>query len=66
MVCRRCKNETDMFVNSTPGEVLKKKIEIIARKYKMKMKVVEYSRKIIKSILQKNYPFQNDKCRKEW
>ena len=38
-------NETVMFVNSTLGEVLKKKIEKIVRKYKMKMKVVEEKEK---------------------
>ena len=59
------KNETVMFVNSTPGERLKKKIERIAKKYKMKMKVVERRGRTVKSMIQKSYPFPNDKCGRE-
>ena len=54
-----------MFENSTPGEILKKKIERIAKKYKMKMKVVERRGRTVKSMIQKSNPFKNDKCGKE-
>ena len=43
------KTETVMFVDSTPGEVLKKKIERVVKKYKMKIKVVERRGRTIKT-----------------
>ena len=57
------KNETVIFIYSTPGEVLKKKIEIISRKDKMEMKAVEERGRTVNSMRQKSYPFQN-KCGK--
>ena len=58
------KNETVMFIDSTPGEVLKKKIERLVKKYKMKIKVVERRGRTVKTILQKSYPFDRMKCKR--
>ena len=35
------KHETVMFVNATPNEILKRKVEQSAKKHKIKVKVVE-------------------------
>ena len=47
------KSETVMFVNATPNERLKKKIEQLARKHKMRVKVVERRGNTMKKLMQK-------------
>ena len=51
-----------MFVNATPNEILKKKVEKIAKKYKLKIKVVERRGRTVKSMLQKSDPFKKLEC----
>merc|ERR1712240_644371 len=55
-------SETVMFVNATPNEILKKKVERIAKKYKLKIKVVERRGRTVKSMLQKSDPFTKMEC----
>ena len=55
-------SETVMFVNATPNEILKKKVEKIAKKYKLKVKVVERRGRTVKSMLQKSDPFKKLEC----
>ena len=43
-----------LFVQATPGEVLRKQIQEVADRHKMKVKVVEKGGKSIKSILQRS------------
>ena len=59
------KNETVMFVNATPNEILKKKIEQSAKKHKIKVKVVERRGKTMKQMLQKSDPFKKLKCNED-
>ena len=59
------RSETVMFVNATPNEVLKKKVEQAAKKHKIKVKVVERRGNTMKSILQKSDPFNKMTCEEE-
>ena len=47
------KYESVMFVDATPGEKLKKEVEKVVKKNKMKIKIVETAGRNIKGILQK-------------
>ena len=58
-------HDTVMFVDTTPNESLKKKIEKDAKKNKMKVKVVEKAGRSIKSILQRRDPFDKKRCNRE-
>ena len=59
------KSETVMFVNATPNERLKRKTEQIAKKYKLKIKVVERRGRTMKRILQKSDPFKKIDCKEK-
>ena len=54
--------ETVMFVSTTPGAILKKKIEKVARSNQVKVKVVEKASLTMKGALQRSYPFPVEKC----
>ena len=56
------KSETIMFVNATPGEWMKRKVEKLAKKHKIKMKVVERRGQSMKKRLQKSDPFKKINC----
>ena len=45
------KHETVMFVNATPNEILKRKVEQSAKKHKIKVKVVERRGNTMKKIV---------------
>ena len=59
------KSESVMFVNATPKERLKKKIEQLAKKHKMKIKVVERRGNTMKKLIQKSDPFNRIKCNED-
>ena len=59
------KSESVMFVNATPNERLKKKIEQLAKKHKMKIKVVERRGNTMKKLIQKSDPFNRIKCNED-
>ena len=56
------KSETVMYVNATPNERLKKKIEQLAKKRRIKVKVVERRGNTVKKLIQKSDPFSKVKC----
>ena len=56
------KYESVMFVDATPGEKLKKEVEKVVKKNKMKIKIVEKAGRNIKGILQKSDPFPIRRC----
>ena len=56
------KHETVMFVNATPNEILKRKVEQSPKKRKIKVKVVERRGNTMKKMLQKSDPFRKLKC----
>ena len=56
------RSETVMFVNATPNEILKKKVEQAAKKHKVKVKVVERRGNTMKRMLQKSDPFKKMAC----
>ena len=51
-----------MFVQSTPGEALKKSIQEIANRSEFKIRVVERGGRTLKSMLQKSDIVPNKKC----
>ena len=55
------KNESVMFVNSTLNERLKRKMERVAKKYKIKVKVAERGGRKMKRMLQKKWSIQEDR-----
>ena len=57
--------ETVVFVQATPGEVLKKAIELEAKGVGLKVKVVEKAGRDIKSILQRSDVQPNKTCLKD-
>ncbi len=57
--------ESVMFVEATPGGELRKKIQSLSEKYKMKVKVVEKVTKTVKNVLQKSDPFPEPNCGRE-
>ena len=59
------KYESVMFVQPTPGAVLKKKIQKVAKKNKVKMKVVEKAGSTMKSVLQRSDPYMDKRCNRE-
>ena len=54
--------ETVMFVEPTPESVLKRKIQEVAKRNKVKVKVVERVGMTVKGLLQKSVPFDRMKC----
>ena len=56
------KYESIMFVQATPGSVLKTKVQKIARKNKLKIKVVEKAGSTVKRVLQRSDPYGKRKC----
>ena len=51
------KYDSVMFVQPTVGSQLKKKIQVIARKNKVKLKVIEKAGQTVKNVLQRSNPF---------
>lgn len=56
--------EAVMFVEATEGSVLKKRVQIAAKKNKVKVKVQERSGVKIKRLLQKSDPFNKKMCQR--
>ena len=54
-----------MFVEAMPGSLLKRKVEEIVVKHRLKIKVVERVGRTVKSILQKSNPFPKKDCGSE-
>ena len=54
-----------MFVEATPGSELKKKVENVIRRVKMKIKVVERVGATIKGLLQRSNPFGMTDCKRQ-
>ena len=61
----RGKYDTVMMIDSTPGGILKKKIQTAARKNKIRVKIVERVGTTIKKLLQRSRPFKQEKCNRE-
>ena len=59
------KYDSVMFVEATPESILKKAIEKVIRKFKVKIKVVERVGTTVKRVLQKSNPFQGRDCGRE-
>ena len=59
------KYESVMFVQSTPGSMLKEKVQKIAKKNRLKIKVVEKAGSTVKSVLQKSNPYGRQRCERE-
>ena len=57
--------ETVMFVEMTKNAELKRKVEIAARKNKIKVKVQERPGTKLKNILQKGDPFSRKGCKRK-
>ena len=51
-----------MFVQPTPGSILKKKVQTAARRNRVKVKVFERMRSTVKGILQRSNPFRRVAC----
>ena len=58
----REKCETVMFVEPTPESILKRKVQEVAKKNKIKVKVVERVGLTVKGMIQKSIPFSRMKC----
>ena len=56
------KYESVMFVLPTPGAVLKRRIQRVAKKNKVKIKVVEKAGSTMKKVLQRSDPFEKRRC----
>ena len=56
--------ETVMFVEPTKGSQLKKRIQIAAKKNKIKLKVIEKTGTKIQNLLQRSDPFSNGRCQR--
>jgi hypothetical protein len=54
--------DTVMFVEATPGSLLRRKVQEVAKRNRVKVKVVERVGCTIKSLLQKSNPFKILKC----
>ena len=59
------KYETVMFIQMTKNSELKRKVEIAARRNKIKVKVQERPGTKLKSLLQKSDPFSRNGCKRE-
>ena len=55
-------HDTVLFVQATPGEVLRRRIEDVVRKSGFKVKVVERGGRQVKSLLQKSDVHPQDQC----
>ena len=62
---REGKYDSVMFVEATAGSELRKEVEKIVRKQKVKIKVVERVGTTVKRLLQKSNPFQRQGCGRE-
>ena len=62
---RNGKFDSVMFVEATPGSELKKKVENVIRRVKMKIKVVERVGATIKGLLQRSNPFGITDCNRQ-
>ena len=51
-----------MFVEATAGSELRKEVEKIVRKHRVRIKVVERVGTTVKRLLQKSNPFQRQEC----
>ena len=56
------KYESVMFVQPTPGSVLKAKVQKIARKNRLRIKVVEKAGLTVKKVLQRSDPYERHSC----
>ena len=56
------KYESVMFVQPTPGSVLKAEVQKIARRNKLKIKVVEKAGSTVKKVLQRSDPYERHCC----
>ena len=54
--------ESVMFVEATPGGELRKKIQKLAKRYEVKVKVVERVSTTVKKLIQKSDPFPRANC----
>ena len=54
-----------IFVQSTPGELLKKRVHEVMKENGMRVKVVKQGRRTIKSLLQKSTVHPNMTCEME-
>ena len=59
------KHETVMFVEATENSELKNRVEIAARKHRVKVKIMEKSGITMKKVLQRSNPFGNIPCERE-
>ena len=59
------KYDSVMFVEATPQSQLKKEVEKVLRRHKVKIKVVERVGTTVKRALQKSNPFQPKDCRRD-
>ena len=62
---RRGRYETVMFVEATENAELKNRIEIAAKRNKLKIKVQERSGVKLKRLLQRSDPFSEKKCKRD-
>ena len=62
---REGKHETVMFVEMTENSELKKKVEIAAKRNKIKIKIQERPGTKLKRILQRSDPFSEKKCNRK-
>ena len=51
-----------MFVEATPQSQLKKEVEKVVRRHKVKIRVVERVGTTVKRVFQKSVPFQRREC----
>ena len=56
------KNESVLFVEATPRSEYKEKVEVLVKKYDLKIKVVERVGQTIKKMLQRSDPFRRNIC----
>ena len=59
------KYDSVIFVDATPGSQLKKEVEKIVRRHRVRIRVVERVGTTLKRVLQKSYPFQRTECRRD-
>ena len=59
------KYDSVLFVQPTPGSVLKKKVQAAAKRNGVMMKVVERAGSTMKKVLQRSNPFKKEKCERK-